>query len=141
MNLCVPPHWCIPRRSVGLSPVTLSSSSKVGRKEVAGPGGWPLAFTWKLRKDTPLVTVVVPSIVFLSSSFLSCEWVSMCTGFMASAANVTLVPGGDIHISVTEYYSVLRSAPERTICENHSLASVYYKNVTLYPKGCPTAKS
>ena len=50
MNLCVPPHWCIPRRSVGLSPVILSSSSKVVRQEVAGPGGWPLALTWRWRK-------------------------------------------------------------------------------------------
>ena len=70
MNLCVPPHWCIPRRSVGLSPVILSSSSKVVRQEVAGPGVGRWRSLGGGERDNPLVTVVVPSIAFLTSSFL-----------------------------------------------------------------------
>ena len=100
MNLCVPPHWCIPRRSVGLSPVTLSSSSKVVRKEVAGPRGWPLALTWRWRKRQSFGDGCSPIPSFLMTSlFHSCEWVRTYIGFTASAANVTLVPEGDIHIS------------------------------------------
>ena len=75
MNLCVPPHWCIPRRSVGLSPVILSSSSKVVRQEVAGPGVGRWRSLGGGERDNPLVMVVVPSLALMSSLFHSYEWV------------------------------------------------------------------
>ena len=45
-----------------------------------------------------MVTVVVPSLALMSSLFHSYEWVRTYTGFTASAANVTLVPGGDTRV-------------------------------------------
>ena len=50
------------------------------------------------ERDTPLVMVVVSSLALVSSLFHSCEWVCKFTGSMASAANVTLVPGGDTRV-------------------------------------------
>ena len=63
-------------------------------------GGWPLVFTWRWRKRQSFGDGCSPIPSFLMTSlFHSCEWVRMYTGFTASAANVTLVPEDDIHIS------------------------------------------
>ena len=76
----------------------------VSRWLVQGVGHWHSLGGGE--RDNPLVTVVVPSLALMSSLFHSYEWVRTYIGFTASAANVTLVPGGDPQVYATGSYLV-----------------------------------